>query len=138
MNVNDEVIYRHELVCMMCGRPLGTIDSASEYPPRLLVVRRMRCDVCGGAPIYSGDKTTRLRDPIVPFTPDEKPKTGRPRKPQPLADSTKVCVRCNLELPITFFEYRWGSGSGRRGYCRMCRTAADRRRAALRKAMTSA
>lgn len=67
-------VYLHELVCLWCGREVARVRSPERMPRRLFVLGPLRCDVCGGWPVRSGEyrRILAFREPL------EKLKRGRP------------------------------------------------------------
>ncbi len=69
--------YSHDTVCLLCGRPVGTVDSDTERPPAIaLVPRNTRCQACGGRPIFNGEWTRTLTF----LVPTGQTRLGRPPK----------------------------------------------------------
>ena len=74
---SQHYIYLLELVCLLCGRPVGTVPSETALPAtRTFVPAAMRCVHCGGPPIFSGD-VGRVIGSRVQFEPLRR---GRPSK----------------------------------------------------------
>ncbi len=88
-----QTVYQADLACLLCGAPIGTVESAqAQIPPRVsmrrpgegtpVVVddwRRLRCDRCGGAAIV--EESRAVERYLEPPDPDEgRPRRGRPPK----------------------------------------------------------
>lgn len=71
--------YRAELVCTMCVRRVGELVIPHRFASIGVVPVPVRCRVCGGAAMPSGD-TTRVGVGIMRLTADDLPRRGRPTK----------------------------------------------------------
>ena len=65
--------YLVELVCVMCGRPVGTFV-AKRATARIMVPQEMRCGQCGGRPVVDDV----LQVPVYPDLPRVQARRGRP------------------------------------------------------------
>lgn len=77
-------LYFHEIVCLLCGRQVGMVQSPTDRPPAIaLIPRTVRCTetACGGRPIWSGEWTRQLAH-IVPTGPIRR---GRPPRVEAMA-----------------------------------------------------
>jgi len=65
--------YLVELVCVMCGRPVGTLV-AQRPAARIMVPQEMRCGQCGGRPVVDDV----LEVSVYPDLPRVQGRRGRP------------------------------------------------------------
>jgi hypothetical protein len=66
--------YLVELVCALCARPVTTIRVRTPRT-RVLLLRPLRCQVCGGGAVQGDVTRVRLPEPIP-----ARPRRGRPPK----------------------------------------------------------
>ena len=64
-----------ELVCLMCGRELGTVQ-VPKVTTRVLIPTGLRCDRCGGQPVVDDIYSVS----VYPNLPPMHVKRGRPHK----------------------------------------------------------
>ena len=88
-----QTVYQADLACLLCGAPIGTVESPQATIPARVSMRRpgertptviddwrrLRCDRCGGAAIV--EESRAVERYIEPPDPDEgRPRRGRPPK----------------------------------------------------------
>ena len=64
--------YLVELVCLLCARPVATVHVRTPRT-RLLLLRPLRCQACGGVAVQGEVTRARLPEPIP-----AQPRRGRP------------------------------------------------------------
>ena len=66
--------YLVELVCALCARPVTSVRVRTPHA-RLLLLRPIRCAICGGVAVLGETTRVRLPEPIP-----ARPRRGRPPK----------------------------------------------------------
>ncbi len=89
-----QVSYVGDLVCHLCGRPAGVVQSdrqpmpsavrftaiGSDHSVTVLDWRRLRCSTCGGTLLLDDVEEIRRRVEPVNVFEEERPRRGRPPK----------------------------------------------------------
>lgn len=86
--------YVVELVCAMCGRPVGTLI-AQRAAARIMVPRETRCSQCGGRPVVD----SVLEVAVYPDMPRVQVRRGRP--PRWLAEQRRSKTDVGTYLEAT-------------------------------------